>query len=93
MNIGAAVQETRKDLVYRRDRYFGTPVLYMQTWVDGGLVKQVAGETEGTRKSEITGKAKKPPPEPSQPTEELRFELARVVDEMPGTTVTNELAE
>ena len=58
MNIGVAVQETRKDLVYRRDRYFGTPVLYMQTRVDGGLVKQVAGETEGTRKSEITGKRK-----------------------------------
>ena len=89
-NIGAAVQETRNDLVSRRDRYFGTPVLYMQSRVDGGLVRRVVGEPGAGR--ELRPSAQKPPTESSAPAVKLVFELGRIVDEMPGTRTTNDLA-
>ena len=92
-NIGAAVQATRSDLVHRRNRYFGTPVLYMQSRVDGGLVTRVArGEDSETRAGRDRPSAQKPATEPPG-AYELGDELIRVVKELPKTTTTNDLAE
>jgi hypothetical protein len=94
MNIGAAVQATRNDFVYRHDRYFGTPVLYMQSRVDGGLVTRVAGgdDADAPVHRERRPLVEKPPAE-SAASSDLVFELAQIVDDMQGTRTTADLAE
>jgi hypothetical protein len=92
MTIGGAVQACRNDQVHRRNRYFGTPVLYMQSKVDGRLVAKVASGDD----AEIPGNrdllpSSRKPAEASPPPADLIFELTRVVDEMPGTETTNEV--
>ena len=94
MTIGAAVQACRNDQVRHRNRYFGTPVLYMQSKVDGRLVEKVAsgddGETLGSR-DHLPSTRK--PTEDSSPPSDLVFELTRVLDERPGTPTTNEIID
>jgi hypothetical protein len=92
-NIGAAVQAARRDLAQRgrRDRYFGTPVLYMQSRVDGGLVTQIAA---GDGNRERRPSARRPTVESRPPSRALVFELAQLVDDItPGTATTADLAD
>jgi hypothetical protein len=96
MTIGAAVQACRSDQVKlrHRNRYFGTPVLYMQSKVDGRLVeKVVSGDDSETLGNRDRLPSTRKPTEGSSPASDLVFELTRVVDEMPGTKTTNEVID
>ena len=81
-NIGEAVQFTRTYLVDREDRsferQFGTPVLYMQSKMDGSLVKSVAAldddepATNDRRPSPLT--------HATFSTQGLKPDLAEIID-------------
>lgn len=88
--IAAAVQATRIDLEVREDRYFGSPVLYMQSRVDASLVRRtsVGGEEETGADTERRPTSLHPI---APPVREVKVELVEAVKDLPETDARNDL--
>jgi hypothetical protein len=88
--IGAAVQATRIDLERREGRYFGSPVLYMQSQVDASLVKRTAVVEKGETGADTERRPSSLRPS-APPVRNLDVELAEVVKRLDETPVRNSL--
>lgn len=91
--IGEAVQSTRKKLQgkYPNNRHFGTPVLYMQSKVDGALIQQTIGADAGDEAPDqaIAETPGRRVTEPKRKTVDIKGDLFDVIDDFAPTDARN----
>lgn len=93
--IGEAVQATRKRLrlLHPHNRHFGTPVLYMQSKVDGALIRRIVGidSDNDAVVQAVTDKPGTRAPDPTPRTIDVKGRLFVAIDRLPVSDIRNEV--